>query len=276
MKKYSDLILEADGYPLPRNRFVPRVGMLRNFLIYNCGMFDAINQLLKDNATLKNYNADYQKPLSYLYQTGKYTDIKDNGGVYSTDKLNNLSRVLDQKGDWHPVNKLNTNSFDQAELLYDLFNKMGVYNEVGTLKNDTQLKSWLLKFSKENNLYDLIKKNLDFKGYTYWNRRNSLTGEIAENQVREMLVDKGCDILYQGGDGDFIDMIYGTDLIVSKDGKIYTVQVKSKEDAAKSALDGSGYANIDWFCSPTNGGIKVFTNKYKEGKEISKTVPPTA
>lgn len=275
MKKYSDLILEADGYPLPRNRFVPRVGMLRNFLIYNCGMFDAINQLLKDNATLKNYNADYQKPLSYLYQTGKYTDIKDNGGVYSTDKLNNLSRVLDQKGDWHPVNKLNTNSFDQAELLYDLFNKMGVYNEVGTLKNDTQLKSWLLKFSKENNLYDLIKKNLDFKGYTYWNRRNSLTGEIAENQVREMLVDKGCDILYQGGDGDFIDMIYGTDLIVSKDGKIYTVQVKSKEDAAKSALDGSGYANIDWFCSPTNGGIKVFTNKYKEGKEISKTVPPT-
>ena len=275
MKKYSDLILEAAGAPLSRNRFVPRVGMLRNFLIYNCGMFDAINQLLKDNSTLKNYNTNYQKPLSYLYQTGKYTDIKDNGGVYSTDKLNNLSRVLDQKGDWHPVNKLNTNSFDQAELLYDLFNKMGLYNEVGSLQSDMKLKSWLLKFSKENNLYDLIKKNLNFKSYTYWNRKNSLTGEIAENQVREMLVDKGCTILYQGGDGDFIDMIYGTDLIVSKDGKIYTVQVKSKEDAAKSALDGSGYANIDWFCSPTDAGIKIFTSKHKEGKEISKTVPPT-
>jgi hypothetical protein len=269
MKKYSDLISEAAGAPLSKNRFIPRIGMLKKFLIYNCGMHDAIAQLIKENSTLKNYNSDYQKPLSYLYQTGKYTDIKDNGGVFYTDKLNNLSRVLDQKGDWDPVNKLNTNSFDQAELLYDLFNKMGVYSEVGTLQNDIQLKSWLLKFSKENNLYDLIKKNLDFKKYTYWNRRNSLTGEIAENQVREMLVKKGCEILYQGGDGDFIDMIYGTDLIVSKEGKIYTVQVKSKEDAAKSALDGSGYANIDWFCSPTDSGIKVFTNKHKEGKEIS-------
>jgi hypothetical protein len=275
MKKYSDLILEAAGAPLSRNRFVPRVGILRNFLIYNCGMFDAINKLIADNATLKNYNSNYQKPLSYLFQTGKYPDIKDNGGVYSTDKLNNLSRVLDQKGDWHPVNKLNTNSFDQAELLYDLFNKMGVYSEVGSLQSDMKLKSWLLKFSRENNLYDLIKKNLDFKSYTYWNRKNSLTGEIAENQVREMLVDKGCTILYQGGDGDFIDMIYGTDLIVTKGGKIYTVQVKSKEDAAKGALNGSGYANIDWFCSPTDAGIKIFTSKHSDGKEISKTVPPT-
>lgn len=271
MKKYSDLISEATNVTLNRNRFVPRLGMLRNFLIYNCGMFDAINKLIGENSTLKNYNPDYQKPLSYLFQTGKYTDIKDNGGVYYSDKLNNLSRVLDNKGDWDPVNKLNTNSFDQAELLYDLFNKIGVYNEVGSIKNDMELKRWLLDFSKNNNLYDLIRKNLNFKDYTYWNRKNSLVGEIAENQVREMLVDKGCTILYQGGDGDFIDMIYGTDLIISKNGKIYTVQVKSKEDAAKKALDGSGYANIDWFCSPIDGGsIKIFTPKHSDGKMVSK------
>jgi hypothetical protein len=275
MKKYSDLIIsEAANRTLSRNRFVPRVGMLRNFLIYNCGMADAINKLIADNSTLKNYNTNYQKPLSYLFQTGKYPDIKDNGGVYSTDKLNNLSRVLDNKGDWDPVNKLNTNSFDQADLLYDLYNKIGVYGEVGIIQNDTQLKRWILDFSKNNNLYDLIRKNLNFKDYTYWNRKNSLTGEIAENQVREMLVDKGCTILYQGGDGDFIDMIYGTDLIVSKNSKIYTVQVKSKEDAAKGALDGSGYANIDWFCSPTDAGIKIFTSKHADGKEVSKTPPP--
>jgi hypothetical protein len=55
----------------------------------------------------------------------------------------------------------------------------------------------------------------------------------------------------------------------------YVKQVKSKEDAAKGALDGSGYANIDWFCSPTDAGIKIFTSKHSDGKEISKTIPPT-
>jgi hypothetical protein len=70
MKKYSDLIIsEAANRTLSRNRFVPRVGMLKNFLIYNCGMADAINKLIADNSTLKNYNTDYQKPLSYLFQT---------------------------------------------------------------------------------------------------------------------------------------------------------------------------------------------------------------
>jgi hypothetical protein len=272
MKKYSNLILES---VLTRPSFVYKLGMTKKFITYKCGMFNAINKLIAENSTPKNFNPEYQEGLSILYRTGKYPDIKNSGGVYNTMKLENVYKVLDTKGKWHPVNKLNTNYFDQSELLYDLYNKIGVYGEVGIIQNDTQLKRWILDFSKNNNLYDLIRKNLNFKDYTYWNRKNSLTGEIAENQVREMLVDKGCTILYQGGDGDFIDMIYGTDLIVSKNSKIYTVQVKSKEDAAKGALDGSGYANIDWFCSPTDAGIKIFTSKHADGKEISKTIPPT-
>jgi hypothetical protein len=227
-----------------------------------------------ENSTPKNFNSDYQMGLSLLYKTGKYSDIIDNGGVYNSYKLNNLSKVLDSVGKWHPVNKLNTNSFDQAELLYDLYKSIGVYDEVGSIQNDNDLKKWVMEYNNSVDLYTLIKNNLDFKNYTMWNRKNSASGEIAEDKVRQMLESKGCEILYQGGDGDFIDMIYGVDLIVSKNDKIYTVQVKNKEDGAKKAIDKSmggenAYSNIDWFCSPTDSGIKIFTKGNPIGKDVS-------
>jgi len=243
------------------------------FLIYKFGLFDAINRLLKENSTPKNANPDYQLPLSILFQTGKYSDIRNSGSEYYTDKLSNLGFVLNSEGKWHPVNKLNTNSFDQAELLYDLFNKLGVYIEIPT-DNDNMLKSWLLEFKSKNDLYELIKRNLNFKDYTKWNRKFSADGEAAENKVSDLLQSKGCEILYQGGDGDFVDMIYGSDIMVRKNDKIYTVQVKSKEEGAKSALDkaiktNGSYSNIDWFCSPSGGGIKVFTKGNPSGKLVS-------
>ena len=131
-----------------------------------------------------------------------------------------------------------------------------------------------MEYNNSVDLYTLIKSNLDFKNYVSWNRNNSAAGEIAEDKVRQMLESKGCKTLYQGGDGDFIDMIYGIDLIVSKNNKIYTVQVKNKEDGAKKAIDKSiggqnAYSNIDWFCSPTDSGIKIFTKGNLNGKDIS-------
>jgi hypothetical protein len=271
MKKYSELILES---VLTRPSFVYKLGMSRDFITYECGMFKAINKLVANNSTPKNFNPDYQIGLSLLYKTGKYSDIKDNGGVYSSFKLDNLTKVLDSSGKWHPVNKLNTNSFDQAELLYDLYKSIGVYDEVGNIQNENDLKKWVMEYNNSVDLYTLIKSNLDFKNYTTWNRKNSALGEIAEDKVRQMLESKGCQVLYQGGDGDFIDMIYGVDLIVSKNGKIYTVQVKNKEDGAKKAIDKSiggqnSYSNIDWFCSPTDSGIKIFTKGNLDGKDIS-------
>ena len=268
MKKYSDLILES---LLPRNTFVYKLGMLREFLIYKCGMFEAINKLLKDNSTPKNFNSEYQYPLSILYKTGKYQDIKNNGDSFYTDRISNFNKVLDESGNWHPVNKLNTNSFDQAELLYDLFNSMGIYEEIGSIQGENDIKNWLVNFKNTNDLYTLIKENLNFKEYTRWNRKNSISGEVAENKVREVLESKGCKVLYQGGDGDVIDMIYGVDLIVSKNDKIYTVQIKTREDAAKKALDSTNkaYSNIDWFCSPFEFGVKIFTKGNPSGKLVN-------
>jgi len=272
MKKYSELILEA---AIPRHSFVFRLGIMREFLIYKCGMFDAITKLLRDNSSRKNFNPDYQYPLSILYKTGRYADIENKNGVFYTNRLSaeNVNIVLDFDGKWHPVNKLNTNAFDQAELIYDLFTQLGLYEEVSSLSDD-DLKKWLVNFNNTSDIYNLIRTNLNFKDYTKWNRKFSADGEIAEDKVRIILESKGCEILYQGGNGDLIDMVYGTDLIVSKDDKIYTVQVKTKEDAAKKAIDSSlgtkkSYSNIDWFISPSGGGMKVFTKGNLGGKMVS-------
>ena len=48
-----------------------------------------------------------------------------------------------------------------------------------------------------------------------------------------MLEKEGYTTLYEGGNGDFIDMKYGVDLIVEKYGDISLVQVKSKATTAK-------------------------------------------
>ena len=74
------------------------------------------------------------------------------------------------------------------------------------------------------------------------------------------------------GDGDFIDMIYGCDLIVGdpKTNKIYTVQVKSKSENAKKAFDDKGkYPGIDWFCAPVGSTMVVFTKGNPNGKTIN-------
>ena len=274
MRKYSELILESN---LPRHSFVFKLATLKDghnmFIIYKFGLFDVINKFISESSSPKNVNPEYQIPLSLLFSTGKYPDITNVGGVYTSDKLKNVSYVANLDGTWHPVNKLNTNSFDLAELCYDLFNKIGVYHEIPT-NDDLQLKNWLMDFKSKNDMYKLIDENLDFKSYTKWNRKFSADGEIAEEQVKSILISKGCEVLYQGGDGDFIDMIYGTDLIVSKNDKIYTVQIKTKENGAKSALDkamssSGAYSKIDWFCSPTGSNVTIFTKGNVDGKVIS-------
>ena len=172
MKKYSELILES---VLTRPSFVYKLGMSRDFITYECGMFKAINKLVANNSTPKNFNPDYQIGLSLLYKTGKYSDIKYNGVVYSTFKLNNLNKVLDSAGNWHPVNKLNTNSFDQAELLYDLYKSIGVYDEVGNIQNDNDEKGSTISISE---LKEMQNDNVPVRSKRRKSDRNTVSLDI--------------------------------------------------------------------------------------------------
>lgn len=274
MKKYSQLIKESNLTKWP---FVKKLSDLmegeNRFIVYRFGLFDAINKLLDENSSPLDGNPSSQYPLSLLYETGKYPEIQSTDSGFYSAKISDIKRVINKYGEWDPVNKLNTNYRDLAELSYDLFIKLNVYKDIPT-DTDQNLKMWLIDFKEKNDLYSLIKDNIIWRNYTNNIKYLSKIGLESEEKVKSMLVNKGCEILYQGGDGEPVDMVYGIDLIVKKD-KIYTVQVKSGEKAAQIAFnrgikyDKSEYSKIDWFCNPTKTGIKIFTKHYNTGRDIN-------
>ena len=288
--KYNEYLNEADlftgsgevgldssikGISL-RNDIIKRISNLRYFLVDDLGLKNDIMKLLEEIGTSSDRNDEYQLGLSILYKTGKFPDIKYKDGKYETLKFKNLFQVKTKSGDYDPVNKLNTNYSDLAELLYDIIEKDGKVESIENL-DDVKLKYWLSNFVKNNSIVDLIKKyNIELRKYITNNRRNSEIGEINENFVKVRLSQLNCKILYQGGDGDFVDMIYGIDLIVEKDisgeSKIFLVQIKSSEKDIKYALDKYQYNNIDWFACPVwvdgKKVVKIFSHKNRVGKII--------
>ena len=259
MKKFSK-IMESTVID---SEVVKSIALLWDFLIYEVGMRKIIDDLLKPFSQEYNFNLDnkYQYPLSLLYKTGKFPDIRlfDNGRYWSPKLKLYQIRV---KGVWHPVNKLNTNTFDQAELLVDIFRNMEILEEVKSLIDDKkQLGDYIKNFVNSNNIGDLLKTyGLKLSNYVSHNRQNSAVGEKAEQEVADYLSNQGYKILYSGGDGDPIDMTYGCDLIVSKpededETRPLTIQVKLKEFSAIKASKKSNYSGIDLFYWSENGSI---------------------
>jgi len=90
-----------------------------------------------------------------------------------------------------------------------------------------------------------------------------------------LLEKEGYTTLYEGGNGDFIDMKYGVDLIMEKEGEIYLVQVKSKSYAAYRSTDKPQYRYIDIFTGESldNNGINLyFRSENFEEKFLGKDV----
>jgi len=275
LKKYNQFILESTG--VNKSEVVyNKINALKFFLVDSfyrpdkknpeiempaMGMKTIINKRLEKLRTYKDYNDQYQYALGLLSKTGKFPNIKMVDGKWFDPSLSNQGHVLDEEGKWHPVNKLNTNYSDIARLLTTVFTRIKmpdgvrtVADKIYTMDNEDQLKNLLLKFS--NSKEDLIGKFInddELKTFIENNRRNTIIGDISENKVKNVLESKGMKALYQGGDGDFIDILYGIDLIMESEGNIYLVQVKTRPDDAKKAFKESSrnnYKNIDWFCAP--------------------------
>ena len=132
--------------------------------------------------------------------------------------------VLDENGEWDYVNKLNTNYLDLSDLLVELI-KRGcernyekgkvVYDSImqDPIKGLLNIKPYLKKLI----IYYFIKNGLgleDFKKLTKYSREMSKIGEVAEDSVTAFLQSKGFLIAHSGGNGDFIDMVFGVDLII--------------------------------------------------------------
>lgn len=241
-------------------------------------MKDIVDKVLSDVLVCEDMNNKYQQPLEYLYKTGKVEDIiKKTDGTYYTKKLTNCCLVKDDNGEWDYVNKLNTNYNDLAELLTTLFLKGGKIEELSKM-NSAEIKIYLTNIRKGNVLLKLFMKYFtvdEYSDFTYNTKSNTITGDYVEDLTKQMLEKEGYTTLYEGGNGDFIDMRYGIDLIVEKDGDISLVQVKSRATTAKYSISKESYRYIDIFAgeSPDGNGITMYHrndgfNERFIGKEV--------
>lgn len=169
--------------------------------------------------------------------------LRDNGKISDRVRenfINNLSnrKLVYVNGEWHPVNKLNTNYSDLAELLTDLiFNSDSdftkeIIDTVGNTNDPSKIKDVLTKYKSDiSDLFNTLNDNPEsLLDYTKNIIRNSAYGAKVEDDVLDKLKSMGYTEEYKGGDGDFIDMIFSTDLIVkTPKGDIKTIQVKSTE-----------------------------------------------
>lgn len=242
------------------------------------GFQEAVEEVLGPSYSIIDYNPKKQDILKILYDTGRfrsgYLGITLNNGYYESDRLKEVKQILDQNGDYDPVNKLNTNWSDIAELIYDIMDKDG---QVVSLKglNYYQMRNRLVEYFGGKVDPELL-KGFNLKKYIINNRAKTLIGEEAENFVKECFYAKGLECVFQGGDGDPIDMVYGIDLILHNptSNKYYLTQVKSEPAAALEASNDWRYKNLDFYCAPfTDGDIRrtiLYTKENKSGVIFSK------
>lgn len=176
------------------------------------------------------------------------------------DIIENKGSVL-INGKWAPVNKLNTNTADLAELITDLLYKSPKAQPIiqkiiedpkdGLTTIQPKLKELLTKyFQNPESFFDYV-KNIEFR---------SERGGKAEENVKQTLEDFGFVTEYQGGEGDFIDMMFGIDLIMSNNEFGFkTIQVKINEDALDSNRQ---YKYVDWIV--ISEPFTIYNNKTKE------------
>ena len=120
-----------------------------------------------------------------------------------------------------------------------------------------------------------IKSPEELLGYTDNIKRNSEWGERIENEVvNKLLSIPGYESLYQGGDGDFVDMVFSTDLIFkSPKGVIKTIQVKSSEGQANAFINDVSqgrHSAVDILIYPVRDEFKIYSVKDRQIKSIKR------
>ena len=243
---------------------------LSGWTYYNSGLgmektIDTILEPKKSKISNKEIE-DNIKGAKILLDNEKITDASYNKFVEDLDKQ---KLVYDENGNWMPVNKLNTNYVDLAELLRDFlfesFRQGGLASKqiLETINNTTNLdeikdvlkshKDIFLKKLKQRysespeELYDYVKFSIEA----------SKKGERLENEVKDKIISKyGAQLLYQGGNGNYVDMIYSVDLIMKvKNGNVYAIQVKSNEGQVNTFIKNTNKNQaVDLVVWPGNGG----------------------
>ena len=191
----------------------------------------------------------------FLESLGKITEKEKNNFI---EKKVKNGKLVYLNGEWQPINKLNTNYFDLAEILTELIYKNKNNTTFQAIINDP--KTTLMNMKSE--IHTMIEEYFDdpkmLFDYTKNIQRTTQQGESAEQRVKEYLQDKGFKVEYEGGNGDLIDMAFGTDLIMSHpDFGVKTIQVKANEKAYDQ-----DYRYVDWVIIATP--FTIYDNKTKK------------
>ena len=111
---------------------------------------------------------------------------------------------------------------------------------------------------------EYFKNSEELNDYTKNIKRTSAVGEESENKVKEVLEKLGFKSDYEGGNGDLIDMVFGTDLIMSSpEHGTKTIQVKNSEYSWDKK---DKYKYVDWVIIANP--FTIYDNKTKEVIEL--------
>lgn len=195
----------------------------------------------------------------FLESLGKITEEEKNNFIEKNVKNNKLVYL---NGEWQPVNKLNTNYFDLAELLTELIYKNKNNSTFQAIIKDPKTALMKMKSELKTMIKDYFNDPKMLFDYTKNIQRTTQQGESAERRVKEYLQDKGFKVEYEGGNGDLIDMVFGTDLIMSHpEFGVKTIQVKANERAYDQ-----DYEYVDWVIIATP--FIIYDNKTKEKVQL--------
>lgn len=217
---------------------------------------------IEDNIKGANILVSYGKITEKQYQYFIGT-LNKKKLVYVDDEGN-----LDPNGKWHYVNKLNTNYSDLSDLLSTYLERaknLGspaakeIIDRISNTSDTEIIKNILLKY--KNNFNILFEKYLvnkkDLMNFTKNSIEFSKRGEKTETDVANAFVNKGDEILYRGGNGNFIDMDFSVDLIIKTPNSginkevVKTIQVKSSKKEANDFLQSRKNKNaVDYVVYP--------------------------
>lgn len=166
-------------------------------------------------------------------------------------ELKTYKLVFDDDGKWSYINKLNTNYSDYSVFIADLLDECdtddvnGIYREIKTVPNpETHLLAKFMSMLPKESEFIWDKFLCNQEKYTQNIKKNSAEGEIIENNVASHLMESGWEIIHQGGNGDFIDMKLGVDIIVKKENEYLFVQVKKCKSIDDVEINGDKYVQI--------------------------------
>jgi hypothetical protein len=241
-----------------------------------------IDDILKDSKTKISDDVikDNNKIAKILLDNGKISQNSYNDFIKD---IKSKELIYDESGNWLPINKLNANYVEVSKLLTDLLFDSYLNNEDKLSKELS--KKILIKLIYEKNIWEIENILLDNKGhliellnsykgaddlinklsvkYTEAIKYFSEIGEETENNVVTFLEEKGWVTVYQGGNGDFIDMLFSVDLIFRNDTGLWTFQVKSNEKGGKKFIqdvknNSYKYRAVDYLIYPMNDEFKIY------------------